>query len=105
MSQKRQRTFEPGAQWMKRSTDVDKNVLTKQCVEQIFNKAFDLDEFPGWIQPIGGHLMVKGRKTSTEDTVIFSFYPNTGKVLFQGKPEEKINNELKWNKARDALGI
>ena len=105
MSQKRQRTFESGTQWMKCSQNEDKGILTKSCVEQIFNRAFGLDTFPGWEEPTAGHLIVRGKQVNTTYTVIFSYWPNTGNILFQGKTEERAANKAKWDKARQELRI
>ena len=76
-----------------------KEIFTKETVEQIFNKAFGLDNFPGWENPTRGHLMVRGRNTGSEETVIFSYWPNTGSYLFQGKDFEIKKHKEKWDKA------
>ena len=76
-----------------------KEILTKESVEQIFMRAFGLDEFPGWESPARGHLMVRGKNSGSEEMVIFSYWPNTGNYLFQGKDSEKRNNTAKWESA------
>ena len=94
---KRSRTFAPGDKWM--PYNKSKGDLTRESVEQIFMMAFELDKFPGWDEPVKGHLMVSGKMSGSQDVVFFSFWPTKGAILFQGKEEERIINTLKWEKA------
>ena len=77
--------------------------LTFESVERIFMKAFGIDKMPEWQNPTPGHYLIQGKLNDSDVFVNFSFWPNTGKILFQGKSDEKRINEEKWNKARKQL--
>ena len=76
----------------------NQNKLTKVEVEQLVCRAFSLEKFPGWITPEGGNgqVMINGENASTGERIILSFWPSTGKVLFQGKPEDVERNKRRW---------
>ena len=78
---------------------VRRSTISCETVEEIFKDAFGLTSFPGWEEPVPGHKFVKGRCNGEELFAVFSFWPRTGKYLFQGKPEEVRNSNEKWDAA------
>ena len=88
---------ENGAEWISHIKKEEK--LTKAEVEQIACRAFGFTHFPGWHDEGIGHLRLKGNKPGCSDRIVMSFYPSTGKILFQGKPEEKARDSAKWKRA------
>ena len=102
-SQKRQRVFESGERWTPLINRRNRGDLTFESVEQIFMKAFGLDKKPEWQNPTPGHYLTQGKLEDSDVFANFSFWPNTGSILFQGRKEEKRINEEKRNNARIAL--
>ena len=91
---------ENSAEWISHIKKEEK--MTVAEVEQIACRAFGFSRFPGWHDEGIGHLRLKGNKPGSSERIVMSFYPSTGKVLFQGKPEEKARDSAKWKRAIDS---
>ena len=88
---------ENGAEWISRIKKEEK--LTAAEIEQIACRAFGFSRFPGWNDEGIGYLHHQGNKPGCTDRIVMSFYPSTGKVLLQGKPDEKARDSAKWKRA------